>query len=187
MECPSGPRCRGQLVLLRRGSALVPDSPSSDSPPDAAYRLVEVEAIWRAAAPTRKALPGPRPGFAGRTVFSLACTRPSESSSFLTSIPIRTVSGACYGLAHLVETRLGKDTLITRDGLVNRAENRAMVEVLDMGLAPIEDVTWQPGDAVVMVDSQPNTGRHSLSNTNRSLCRDRSPRHSRRPGGSPVR
>jgi nanoRNase/pAp phosphatase (c-di-AMP/oligoRNAs hydrolase) len=66
------------------------------------------------------------------------------------------------GLAHLVETRLGKATVITRDGLISRAENRAMVEVLHLDLVPIEDVNWSPGDAVVMVDSQPKTGRHTF-------------------------
>ena len=67
------------------------------------------------------------------------------------------------GLAHLVETRIGKSTLLTRDGIVGRAENQAMVEGLNLDLTPIEEVEWQPGDAVVMVDSQPNTGRHSFS------------------------
>src|SRR5262249_52638770 len=61
-----------------------------------------------------------------------------------------------------VETRLGKPTVITRDGLISRAENRAMVEVLHLDLVPIEDVNWSPGDAVVMVDSQPKTGRHTF-------------------------
>lgn len=71
--------------------------------------------------------------------------------------------GSMYGLAHLVETRIGKRTIMTRDGLVSRAENRAMVDVLNLELVPIEEVTWRSGDAMVMVDSQPNTGRHSLS------------------------
>ena len=70
--------------------------------------------------------------------------------------------GSMLGLAHLIETRLGKPTLITRDGLISRAENRAMVDLLDLELTPVEDVGWRPGDAVVMVDSQPNTGRHTL-------------------------
>src|SRR4051812_31450534 len=34
--------------------------------------------------------------------------------------------GSMLGLAHLVETRLGKPTRLTRDGLIKRAENRAM-------------------------------------------------------------
>jgi nanoRNase/pAp phosphatase (c-di-AMP/oligoRNAs hydrolase) len=70
--------------------------------------------------------------------------------------------GSMMGLAHLVETRLGTPTRLTRDGLISRAENRAMVEHLDVDLVPIEDADWLRGEAVVMVDSQPNTGRHSF-------------------------
>jgi nanoRNase/pAp phosphatase (c-di-AMP/oligoRNAs hydrolase) len=67
------------------------------------------------------------------------------------------------GLAYLVETRLGLPTRLTRDGLISRAENRAMVELLDIELLPIDKLTWDdPGEAVVMVDSQPNTGRHNF-------------------------
>ena len=40
---------------------------------------------------------------------------------------------------------------VTRDGLVARAENRAMVEVLSLDLVPVEDVEWRSGDAVVSV------------------------------------
>src|SRR5207248_2475704 len=64
-----------------------------------------------------------------------------------------------------VETQLGKSSRLTRDGLISRAENRAMVELLELPLIPIEDVEWAEGDLVVMVDSQPNTGRHSFDPT----------------------
>ena len=50
--------------------------------------------------------------------------------------------GSMMGLAHLVETRLGKPTRLTRDGLISRAENRAMVELLDLDLVPVEEVDW---------------------------------------------
>src|SRR5262249_24339204 len=66
--------------------------------------------------------------------------------------------GSMLGLAHLVESQLNKPTVITRDGLISRAENRAMVEVLHLDLVPIENVEWHENDAVVMVDSQPRTG-----------------------------
>jgi nanoRNase/pAp phosphatase (c-di-AMP/oligoRNAs hydrolase) len=69
------------------------------------------------------------------------------------------------GLAHLVETRLKKPTRLTRDGLISRAENRTMVEMLHIHLEPIEEITWKEGDALVMVDSQPNTGRHNFDPT----------------------
>lgn len=71
--------------------------------------------------------------------------------------------GSMVGLAHLVETTLGKPTRLTRDGLINRAENRAMVELLKIDLIPVEEVRWYPDEAVVMVDSQPNTGRHTCN------------------------
>lgn len=70
--------------------------------------------------------------------------------------------GSMLGLAHLVEHQLGKSTLITQDGIISRAENREMVEVLGLDLVPVEEVEWQDGDAVVMVDSQPKTGRHTI-------------------------
>jgi nanoRNase/pAp phosphatase (c-di-AMP/oligoRNAs hydrolase) len=66
------------------------------------------------------------------------------------------------GLAHLVETCLDKPTRLTRDGQICRAENRVMVEALDIDLTRVEDVEWQADDAVVMVDSQPGTGRHTM-------------------------
>jgi len=72
--------------------------------------------------------------------------------------------GSMMGLAHLVETRLGKPTRLTRDGVISRAENRAMVELLDLELTPVDKCNWQTteGDMVVMVDSQPKTGRHNI-------------------------
>src|SRR5215467_4891894 len=63
--------------------------------------------------------------------------------------------GSMMGLAHLVETTLGKRTRLTRDGLISRAENRAMVELLDIDLVPLDKISWRGGEAVVMVDSQP--------------------------------
>ena len=40
-----------------------------------------------------------------------------------------------------------------------------MVELLDIDLVPIQEIQWNPGEAIVMVDSQPNTGRHSFDPT----------------------
>lgn len=71
--------------------------------------------------------------------------------------------GSMLGLAHLIESRLTKPTLLTRDGIIGRAENQAMVEALKLDLVPVEEVDWRPDDAVVMVDSQPKTGRHTFS------------------------
>jgi nanoRNase/pAp phosphatase (c-di-AMP/oligoRNAs hydrolase) len=70
--------------------------------------------------------------------------------------------GSMLGLAHLVEARLQKKTRLTRDGLISRAENQAMVDLLDIDLVPVGQVHWRPDEALVMVDSQPNTGRHTF-------------------------
>ncbi len=65
------------------------------------------------------------------------------------------------GLAHLVESTLDKPTRLTQDGPIGRAENATMVDLLSIRLEPIEEINWRVGEVVVMVDSQPNTGRHS--------------------------
>jgi nanoRNase/pAp phosphatase (c-di-AMP/oligoRNAs hydrolase) len=71
--------------------------------------------------------------------------------------------GSMVGLAHLIETCAGIESSITQDGPICRAENRAMVETLDLTLTPIEKIRWSDDKAVVMVDSQPKTGRHSFN------------------------
>ena len=71
--------------------------------------------------------------------------------------------GSMIGLAHLIETCIGIPAQITQDGSICRAENRAMVDALDLDLTPIEKVQWSESQAVVMVDSQPKTGRHSFN------------------------
>ena len=70
--------------------------------------------------------------------------------------------GSMLGLAHLVETQLGIPTRLTRDGIISRAENRTMADLLEFNLIPLEEITFDKNEAVVMVDSQPRTGRHSL-------------------------
>jgi nanoRNase/pAp phosphatase (c-di-AMP/oligoRNAs hydrolase) len=70
--------------------------------------------------------------------------------------------GSMLGLAHLIETCLSKKTRLTRDGPIRRVENQTMVDLLNIDLIPIDDVQWQPNEAIVMVDSQPNTGRHTF-------------------------
>lgn len=71
--------------------------------------------------------------------------------------------GSMVGLAYLIESAAGIPALVTQDGPICRAENRAMVETLDLHLTPIEKVRWSDDQAVIMVDSQPKTGRHSFN------------------------
>ena len=55
----------------------------------------------------------------------------------------------------------GKSVIMTVDGMIARAENRSMVELIPIPLVPIETLVLGPDDAVVMVDSQPGTGRRA--------------------------
>jgi nanoRNase/pAp phosphatase (c-di-AMP/oligoRNAs hydrolase) len=93
----------------------------------------------------------------------LAGLKDAGSVTFISHVhPDPDSLGSMMGLAYLVETCLGKPTRLTRDGIISRAENRAMVRLLNLNLRPIERVTWSGNEALVMVDSQPNTGRHNL-------------------------
>ena len=60
----------------------------------------------------------------------------------------------------LVEaTQPGKPVTLTVDGMIARSENRAMVELLPIQLVPVESVNIDARTAVIMVDTQPHTGR----------------------------
>src|SRR6478735_3482939 len=104
-----------------------------------------------------------RPATNGRPVRSdrfLAGLKNASRVTFVSHVqPDPDSLGSMLGLAHLVEKKLHLPTRITRDGLISRAENRTMAELLDLDLVRIEDVEYVPGEVVVMVDSQPNTGR----------------------------
>jgi nanoRNase/pAp phosphatase (c-di-AMP/oligoRNAs hydrolase) len=64
------------------------------------------------------------------------------------------------GMKALVESTLpGKRVILTVDGMIARSENRAMVELIPIPLVPVETVVIGPETAVIMVDTQPFTGR----------------------------
>jgi nanoRNase/pAp phosphatase (c-di-AMP/oligoRNAs hydrolase) len=66
------------------------------------------------------------------------------------------------GLKALIEHDLpGKTVVMTLDGMLARAENRAMVEALGIELTPVADARIDTSTAVIMVDSQPHTGRRA--------------------------
>lgn len=86
-----------------------------------------------------------------------------SSVTFVSHInPDPDAMGSMMGLSHLVNTCLRIPTRMTQDGPISRAENRSMVELLRIPLKPIYDMEWEDDEAIVMVDSQPGTGRHSL-------------------------
>ncbi len=92
----------------------------------------------------------------------LAELRSCERVVFLSHVqPDPDSLGSMLGLAHLVRQRSGKPCVLTQDGLVSRSENRALVDLIPIELEPLAAFQKRTGDAFVMVDSQPGTGRHT--------------------------
>lgn len=66
------------------------------------------------------------------------------------------------GIRELVQKcQPGKPVIMTVDGMIARAENRAMVDLIPIPLVPVRSVAIDRTTAVVMVDTQPHTGRRS--------------------------
>jgi len=66
------------------------------------------------------------------------------------------------GLKALIEhCQPGKSVVLTYDGMIARAENQAMVDLIPVPVVPVADVPMDDATAVVMVDSQPHTGRRA--------------------------
>lgn len=92
----------------------------------------------------------------------LSALRPAGRVVFVSHVnPDPDSLGSMAALAHLTTTILGKPTVLTQDGVIGRAENRTMIDTLGLELVPTNQVQCRSGDAVVMVDSQPGTGRHT--------------------------
>ena len=60
---------------------------------------------------------------------------------------------------------MSKEVILTFDGLIARAENQAMVRVLSIPLVPISSVELDHRTALVLVDTQPHTGRRASEAT----------------------
>lgn len=65
-------------------------------------------------------------------------------------------------LRTLANARGGLQCYIAHGGVVGRAENRAMVEYLDLTLHRLEEIDYARFDLIAMVDTQPGTGNNSL-------------------------
>ena len=64
------------------------------------------------------------------------------------------------GIQAVVEAcQPGKPVILTADGMIARSENRAMVELIPVPVVPVETIAHDPETAIVMVDTQPFTGR----------------------------
>jgi nanoRNase/pAp phosphatase (c-di-AMP/oligoRNAs hydrolase) len=69
---------------------------------------------------------------------------------------------SAMGLAHLLKRRADVDATVGYGGIVGRAENRAMLRVLDVPAVPVARLDVEDFDLLAIVDTQPEVGNHSL-------------------------
>ncbi len=69
---------------------------------------------------------------------------------------------SAMALAHLLKARAQVDCDIAYGGIVGRAENRAMLRELKIPAVPMSRVVFDDYDLMALVDTQPDSGNHSL-------------------------
>ncbi len=67
-----------------------------------------------------------------------------------------------WALCHLLRQRFGAESLLAYDGTVGRAENRAMLQLLNISLHDIDDIEPQNYRTIALIDTQPGTGNNAL-------------------------
>jgi nanoRNase/pAp phosphatase (c-di-AMP/oligoRNAs hydrolase) len=65
-------------------------------------------------------------------------------------------------LQYLLRELCDRSSIISLGGIIGRAENRAMVKYLNIGLVNIRDIDFTPETKVVLVDTQPGRSNNSL-------------------------
>lgn len=70
--------------------------------------------------------------------------------------------GSALALAKLLKERLQLEPLLVYGGVIARAENRALVNELDIRLTPASEFAWEAADATALLDCQPMSGNHAL-------------------------
>jgi nanoRNase/pAp phosphatase (c-di-AMP/oligoRNAs hydrolase) len=69
---------------------------------------------------------------------------------------------AAVALRHLILIKTGQDAVLSYGGIVGRSENRNMVELLEITMAPICELNLSQFAVVCVVDTQPDAGNNSL-------------------------
>lgn len=72
-----------------------------------------------------------------------------------------TIAGA-YGLSFLLGRKFGMRSSLAYGGMVNRAENKAMIQRLRIRIGPLNEVNPTANLKIALVDGQPGTGNNLL-------------------------
>lgn len=70
--------------------------------------------------------------------------------------------GSAVGLRDLFKKFLNVESRIVFGGIVGRAENRAMLRLLEIRIVPSDKVDYSEPDLLVLVDTQPGLGHDSI-------------------------
>jgi nanoRNase/pAp phosphatase (c-di-AMP/oligoRNAs hydrolase) len=70
---------------------------------------------------------------------------------------------SALALAYLLEERRALKATLAHGGIIGRAENKAMVQLLSIASRPLSEVDPRRYDAVALVDAQPGAGNVALS------------------------
>ncbi len=73
--------------------------------------------------------------------------------------------GSAFALRHLLSEIAGAGADVGFGGVIGRAENRAMVRLLQLEAIPLSTLEPDEYDGVLLVDTQPGTGNNSLPAT----------------------
>ena len=69
---------------------------------------------------------------------------------------------AGWALCYFLEKKLKAECQLAYGGLITRAENRAMVRLLEIPIKPLDQVNLGDFDVFALVDTQPRAGNNSL-------------------------
>lgn len=66
------------------------------------------------------------------------------------------------GLGYLIEQAAGVPAVVTFGGIVGRAENRVLMDIVGVPFERIEGFEFRPGDRFALVDAQPGAGNNAV-------------------------
>ncbi|MDT8274361.1 MAG: DHH family phosphoesterase, partial [Desulfomonilia bacterium] len=73
------------------------------------------------------------------------------------------IAAAC-GLKYIFRRSLGVSSIIAYSGIIGRAENQSMVNLLDIDMVPLSSLSIRNYSVIAAVDCQPHTGNLFLPN-----------------------
>lgn len=76
--------------------------------------------------------------------------------------------GSAYGLYYLLNKHFKKNSTIYFGGVIGRAENKMMIDVLDIPIVNLKDGELPPSP-VILMDTQPGTGNNPLDKKSKAL------------------